>query len=215
MNTNVDYPLKGLDLRHFLHKDFIGSPLSQSSEYDLLGIISHRGSFNGGHYVSYCRTSSRTSTSTGNSNSGDWLEFDDSRVKSVPVEEINSTAIQAYILFYIQKSSDGEKGIQRDKIIKEIMMNRNSLTDDLEDDENEAGSSDCFVSKQWFNRLVNSSNPGPIDSFDVTCPHGSKSKSKSKSFTFITFLLLYLLLCLFRFKANSCYHFSHHKHLTT
>lgn len=145
INTVVEYPVDGLDLRHFLHKEFIGSPLSSSSEYDLLGIVNHRGSFNGGHYVAYCK----------NAETGRWYEFDDSRVRVVSEEELMN--VQAYLLFYIQKGEvDRER--QRQEILKVI----NSCS---------TGSS-AFVSKQWYNRLLNSSNPGPIDSFDVACPHG-------------------------------------------
>lgn len=144
LNTVVEYPVEGLDLRHFLHKEFIGSPLSSNSEYDLLGIVNHRGSFNGGHYVAYCK----------NFETGRWFEFDDSRVREI--EESELLNIQAYLLFYIQKS-DPERIKQRQEIIRIIELTRKSNT---------------FVSKQWYNRLLNSNNPGPIDSFDVTCSHG-------------------------------------------
>jgi ubiquitin carboxyl-terminal hydrolase 20/33 len=32
----------------------------------------------------------------------------------------------------------------------------------------------AYVSKQWYNRLLTCGNPGPVDSFDIICPHGSK-----------------------------------------
>ena len=147
LNHVVEYPTEGLDLRHFLNKDFIGSPLSSSSEYDLLGIVNHRGSFNGGHYVAYCR----------DLNTGKWFEFDDSRVREISESQLMN--VQAYLLFYIQKSSDYERSKQRQEIIDQII-------------ENQSESSNTFVSKQWYNRMLNSSNPGPIDSFDVTCAHG-------------------------------------------
>ena len=146
INTVVEYPMEGLDLRHFLHREFIGSPLSSSSEYDLLGIVNHRGSFNGGHYVAYCK----------NFETGQWYEFDDSRVRVISEPEL--MAVQAYLLFYIQKS-EPDRERQRQEIIKTISNCSDSSTS-------------AFVSKQWFNRLVHSSNPGPIDSFDVACPHG-------------------------------------------
>lgn len=144
LNNVVEYPVEGLDLRHFLHKEFIGSPLSSSSEYDLLGIVNHRGSFNGGHYVAYCR----------DLDTGRWLEFDDSRVREITESEL--MAVQAYLLFYIQKS-EPDRERQRQEIIQSIAA---------------CSDSSAFVSKQWYNRLVNSTNPGPIDSLDVACPHG-------------------------------------------
>lgn len=144
LNNVVEYPVEGLDLRHFLHKEFIGSPLSSSSEYDLLGIVNHRGSFNGGHYVAYCRDLAN----------GRWLEFDDSRVREISESEL--LGVQAYLLFYIQKG-EPDRERQRQDIIESIMGCNNSS---------------AFVSKQWYNRLVNSVNPGPIDSLDVACSHG-------------------------------------------
>lgn len=144
LNNVVEYPVEGLDLRHFLHKEFIGSPLSSCSEYDLLGIVNHQGSFNGGHYVAYCK----------NFETGRWYEYDDSRVREI--EESDLINIQAYLLFFIQKS-DTERDKVRQEIIKTIQSTRNSST---------------FISKQWYNRFLNSINPGPIDSFDVTCSHG-------------------------------------------
>ncbi len=145
LNNVVEYPTEGLDLRHFLHKELIGSPLSSCSEYDLIGIVNHRGSFNGGHYVAYCR----------NLNSGSWLEFDDSRVREISEQQLMN--VQAYLLFYIQKSDS-----DRSKIRKDII---NCIA-------NHSGHSRAFVSKQWYNRLIYSGNPGPVDSFDVTCSHG-------------------------------------------
>lgn len=145
MNNVVEYPTEGLDLRHFLHKEFIGSPLSHCSEYDLLGIVNHRGSFNDGHYVAYCR----------NFSNGKWFEFNDSRVREI--NEAQLMNVQAYLLFYIQKSDPDRVRLRQD-IIKSI----NSPVDQTT----------AFVSKQWYNRLLNSSNPGPLDSFDVCCRHG-------------------------------------------
>lgn len=148
MNNVVEYPADGLDLRHFLHKEFIGSPLSSYSEYDLFGIVNHRGSFNGGHYVAYCR----------NFATGKWTEFDDSRVREINDSELS--AVQAYLLFYVQKT-DPDRIKQQSDMIKRICATTESC------------SSTRFVSKQWFNRLLNCNNPGPIDSYDVICEHGN------------------------------------------
>lgn len=92
INTHVEFPLNGLDLRHFINKEFIGKYVGSATEYDLLGFVNHRGSFNGGHYVAYCR----------NFETGNWLEFDDSRVRNVREEDIPS--LQAYLLFYVRRS---------------------------------------------------------------------------------------------------------------
>lgn len=176
VNFPVEYPLEGLDLRHFLHKEFIGSPLSSNSEYDLLGIVSHRGSFNGGHYVAYCRNFDCKS------GKWKWFEFDDSRVNEISESELKNN-IQAYLLFYIQKSDlDLDRKNQRQEIINKIT----SLKDTNKNDE-------CkhYVSRQWWNRLLNSNNPGPIDSYDVTCTHGNLKPSlftKNKDLNLNSFL---------------------------
>ena len=159
LNNVVEYPVEGLDLRHFLHKEFIGSPLSSCSEYDLLGIVNHRGSFNGGHYVAYCK----------NFETGQWFEYDDSRVREI--EESELINIQAYLLFYIQKI-DTERDKNRQEIIKIIQETTRE--------------SNTFVSKQWYNRLLNSINPGPIDSFDVTCSHGQLNPKLIKNSNIIS-----------------------------
>lgn len=94
INTQVIFPIEGLELKPFLNDQ-------SSHKYDLFGFISHRGSINGGHYVSYCKHES-----------GQWLEYDDSYV--TPFAEKDIANVQAYILFYrlcdpkgIKKNLDG------------------------------------------------------------------------------------------------------------
>lgn len=144
VNTHVEFPLNGLDLRHFISKEFIGKYTGSSTEYDLLGIVNHRGSFNGGHYVAYCR----------NFETGNWLEFDDSRVRNVHEEDVMN--VQAYLLFYMRRPDHGFN-------LQKVLSESSTLQSDL-----------VYVSKQWYNRLLTCGNPGPIDSYDLICPHGSK-----------------------------------------
>jgi ubiquitin C-terminal hydrolase len=51
-NTMVDFPLCGLDMRHFLAK------LEQKhTTYDLYAVSNHYGTMDGGHYTTYSRSS--------------------------------------------------------------------------------------------------------------------------------------------------------------
>lgn len=61
----------------------------QETKYDLIGVIVHMGSFNGGHYIAYCR---------GGLEGQDWFKFDDSYVSSATPEQVQSS--QAYCLVY-------------------------------------------------------------------------------------------------------------------
>lgn len=93
INTQVLFPLEDLDLNPFLSHQ--NSDLE--AKYDLFGIISHRGSFNGGHYVSYCK----------NYETGQWFEYDDSHV--TPFTEKAVASVPAYILFYRLRSAWGSQ----------------------------------------------------------------------------------------------------------
>jgi hypothetical protein len=58
--------------------------------YDLFAVVCHRGTFQGGHYVSYVRA-----------NDGKWYLCDDAYVQRVSEEVVRTS--QAYMLFYGQK----------------------------------------------------------------------------------------------------------------
>lgn len=60
ISTRVNFPLTGLDMREWCHKE---SPVStvnhyDSHVYDLIGVMNHFGSMTGGHYVATCRATS-------------------------------------------------------------------------------------------------------------------------------------------------------------
>lgn len=62
LTTKINFPLTGLDLRHWCHKE---SPAVQvdpmeSSVYDLIGVVNHYGSMTGGHYVATCKATACT-----------------------------------------------------------------------------------------------------------------------------------------------------------
>ena len=62
------------------------------SQYELFGIIFHKGKINFGHYFTYIKIDER-----------DWYEFNDSKVIYIG-REINTTSSSVYALFYQKKS---------------------------------------------------------------------------------------------------------------
>ncbi|CCG82871.1 putative Ubiquitin C-terminal hydrolase [Taphrina deformans PYCC 5710] len=90
LNTNIVFPLSGLDMT-----DYIGQSLQASatvkSMYDVFGIVYHRGSMEGGHYTAMINPDTQRSN--------DWTLFDDSRV--APNNEIDNRA--SYLLFYAKR----------------------------------------------------------------------------------------------------------------
>lgn len=85
INNQIDFPLTNLQLEQFYNTD--------SFTYDLYGIVNHSGSPSGGHYISY----------TKNMITGDFYEFNDSRVSQIknPESIVNPGA---YLLFYEKKN---------------------------------------------------------------------------------------------------------------
>jgi len=96
-----------------------------------------------------------------NIETGQWFEYDDSRVREI--EESKLISIQAYLLFYIQKIDT-----ERCKQGNQILLYQNNGT---------------------YNRVLNSINPGPIDSFDVTCSHGQLNPKLTKNSNIISIFL--------------------------
>jgi ubiquitin carboxyl-terminal hydrolase 20/33 len=96
ISTRVVFPLTGLDLAPWVHKDCV----STQTVYDLTGVICHHGTAGGGHYTSYCY----------NYQTRAWYHFDDSIVTQVePATVMNA---EAYVLFY-RKNSDHVQTILR------------------------------------------------------------------------------------------------------
>ncbi|GEM07441.1 ubiquitin carboxyl-terminal hydrolase 8 [Rhodotorula toruloides] len=83
LETQVQYPLAGLDLTAFLPPPFVdktGQPLNPGPPkgyvYDLFGVTNHYGNLSSGHYTAYVRSAK------------EWFNIGDSKAKS------------AYILYY-------------------------------------------------------------------------------------------------------------------
>ncbi|CAK9817842.1 Ubiquitin carboxyl-terminal hydrolase 2 [Anthophora plagiata] len=85
LNVMVDFPLTGLDLSAF------AAPRVPGCTYNLYGVANHSGTTHSGHYTAYCK----------HPYSGDWHEYNDSRVSVVPARSVVSN--EAYVLFYEQQ----------------------------------------------------------------------------------------------------------------
>ncbi|XP_025989739.2 ubiquitin carboxyl-terminal hydrolase Usp2 isoform X2 [Solenopsis invicta] len=86
LNVMVDFPLTGLDLSAF------AAPRVPGCTYNLYGVANHSGTTYSGHYTAYCK----------HPYSGEWHEYNDSRVSVVSSRSVVSS--EAYVLFYEQQS---------------------------------------------------------------------------------------------------------------
>lgn len=90
----VDFPLEGLDLSSFCHKNSLMEE-NDSMIYDLFAVCNHYGRMGYGHYTAFARDF------IGNDLSSQWYSFDDDVVKGINPGAVKSRA--AYILFYRQR----------------------------------------------------------------------------------------------------------------
>jgi len=94
INTSVKFPIEGFDVKEYLAPESPERTLGKNNTlYDLIGVVNHSGSLNGGHYVADCM----------NRDDKKWYHYNDSRVTSSPKGSLSSTG--AYILFYLRRSS--------------------------------------------------------------------------------------------------------------
>lgn len=90
----MDFPLTQFRVRKTQRRRHRGNSSSDDddeaddSTYSLAAVITHNGSIDAGHYVTYAL----------NEASDEWILFDDSEVIPVTEEEVAQT--QAYVLFY-------------------------------------------------------------------------------------------------------------------
>lgn len=93
ISSQVSFPLTGLDMRPYLHKDCV----STVSNYDLISVICHHGTAGGGHYTCYSL----------NADTDTWYEFDDQYVTLVTSETVLNC--EAYVLFYRKSNNNMSK----------------------------------------------------------------------------------------------------------
>jgi ubiquitin C-terminal hydrolase len=100
INTDVNFPLHGLDLTPFLSKDRNTNNNSNNEPsidnppiYDLVGVSNHTGGISGGHYIAHVNTNSNKSNEASR-----WVCFNDERVDVV--NEASLIGPSAYVLFY-------------------------------------------------------------------------------------------------------------------
>lgn len=88
INVQIDFPVEGLDL-----SDYVLGEDREHAIYDLYAVSNHYGSLSGGHYTAYAK----------NAVTGNWYDFNDSRVSQVGQKEVISSA--AYVLFYKKREA--------------------------------------------------------------------------------------------------------------
>lgn len=152
IGSPVIFPMTGLDMRQYLHKDC----KSKVSTYDLSAVICHHGTVGSGHYICYAK----------HAPTDKWFEYDDQTVSPVSPETVQNC--EAYVLFY-QKSNPQMPHIRSQAL--EINMHPHAYP----------SSSDIkfFISKQWINRFNTFAEPGPIDNSSILCQHGSLLPNKT------------------------------------
>ena len=143
ISSPVHFPLIGLDMRPYLHKEC----KSEVSTYDLTAVICHHGTVGGGHYTSFAK----------HEYSGKWFEFDDQLVTQVSPEVVQNC--EAYVLFY--RKTNPHMHLIRQKALE---------MDDIGSEQ--ASDIRFFVSRQWLNKFKTFAEPGPIDNRAWMCPHG-------------------------------------------
>uniref|UniRef100_A0A5S6QXI6 Ubiquitin carboxyl-terminal hydrolase n=1 Tax=Trichuris muris TaxID=70415 RepID=A0A5S6QXI6_TRIMR len=145
IGTMIRFPLHGLDLKQFVHKDCV----SEITTYDLIAVISHSGVTEGGHYVAYCF----------NQVNCQWYSFDDDVVGRVDPYVVEN--VQAYILFYQKTSSNLMDSIRHSagRLYEEFIKEPLSCAP-------------FYVSVQWLARFNTFAEPGPVNNFDFLCCHG-------------------------------------------
>jgi len=96
IDTLIDFPIRGLDLKQFcLNPDEMQTP--DGSTYDLYAVSYHEsfGSMDAGHYTAAAR----------NLLNGRWYKFNDSSVS--PMDESQIVTDTAYVLYYQRRSTCG------------------------------------------------------------------------------------------------------------
>lgn len=149
ISSPVHFPLVGLDMRPYLHKECT----SEVSTYDLTAVICHHGTVGGGHYTSFAK----------HELSGKWFEYDDQLVTEVSPEIVQNC--EAYVLFY--RKTNPQMAVIRNEAMQ-LDVNFPEHASDIR----------FYISRQWLNKFNTFAEPGPIDNYKILCPHGGLSPSK-------------------------------------
>lgn len=152
ITSTVNFPLKGLDMSSYVHKDC----KSQVHIYDLTAVICHHGTVGGGHYTSFAK----------HQPSNKWYEYDDQLVTEVTEEMVQSC--EAYVLFY--RKSNQQMIKIREQAVQLVEVRGEHTATDI----------NFFVSKQWLNKFSTFAEPGPIDNWALLCPHNALAPNKAK-----------------------------------
>lgn len=153
ISSPVHFPLNGLDMRPYLHKDC----KSEVTSYDLCAVICHHGTVGGGHYTSFAK----------HDPTGKWFEFDDQLVTQVSPEDVQT--YEAYVLFYRKNNAK--------------MTTIRAQASDLISVQEHASDIRFYVSRNWLHRFNTFAEPGPIDNWTLLCPHGAFPPNKAPYFS--------------------------------
>ncbi|XP_058822207.1 ubiquitin carboxyl-terminal hydrolase 20 [Topomyia yanbarensis] len=153
ISSPVHFPLHGLDMRPYLHKDC----KSEVTSYDLCAVICHHGTVGGGHYTSFAK----------HDPTGKWFEFDDQLVTQVSPEDVQNC--EAYVLFYRKNNSK--------------MITIRAQANDLHSVQEHASDIRFYISRNWLYRFNTFAEPGPIDNWTLLCPHGAFPPNKAPYFS--------------------------------
>uniref|UniRef100_A0AAG5CRS1 ubiquitinyl hydrolase 1 n=1 Tax=Anopheles atroparvus TaxID=41427 RepID=A0AAG5CRS1_ANOAO len=153
ISSPVHFPLYGLDMRPYLHKDC----KSEVTSYDLCAVICHHGTVGGGHYTSFAK----------HDPTGKWFEFDDQLVTQVTPEYVQSC--EAYVLFY--RKNNAKMATVRAQASNLLTM------------QEQASDIRFYVSRNWLHRFNTFAEPGPIDNWTLLCPHGAFPPNKASHFS--------------------------------
>ncbi|KAK2504512.1 hypothetical protein MC885_007440 [Smutsia gigantea] len=103
-----------LTMEPYCCRDMLSSLDKETFAYDLSAVVMHHGKgFGSGHYTAYCY----------NTEGGFWVHCNDSKLNVCSVEEVCKT--QAYILFYTQRTVQGNARITETQLQAQVQSSNN------------------------------------------------------------------------------------------
>ncbi|XP_010861550.1 PREDICTED: ubiquitin carboxyl-terminal hydrolase 49 [Bison bison bison] len=103
-----------LTMEPYCCRDMLSSLDKETFAYDLSAVVMHHGKgFGSGHYTAYCY----------NTEGGFWVHCNDSKLNVCSVEEVCKT--QAYILFYTQRTVQGNARISETQLQTQVHSSNN------------------------------------------------------------------------------------------